>query len=70
MLKRHQACIDLAQNALIIQGRKVRFLAEHEIPKNALLEYVPTSDISSVLVMKTRLTCEGKQRNGSPGCGG
>ncbi|KAK4051473.1 DNA damage-inducible protein 1 [Microbotryomycetes sp. JL221] len=33
MLKRHQAVIDLAQDALVIQGRRIRFLAEHEIPK-------------------------------------
>lgn len=33
MLKRHQASIDLSQNALVIQGRKIRFLPEHEIPK-------------------------------------
>jgi len=34
MLKRHQATIDLAKDALIIQGREIRFLAEHELPKN------------------------------------
>ncbi|KAM0786171.1 hypothetical protein ACM66B_006978 [Microbotryomycetes sp. NB124-2] len=33
MLKRHQAIIDLSQDALIIQGRHIGFLAEHEIPK-------------------------------------
>ncbi|KEI42540.1 uncharacterized protein L969DRAFT_21408 [Mixia osmundae IAM 14324] len=33
MLKRHQACIDLAQDALIIQGRRIPFLSEHEAPK-------------------------------------
>ncbi|KAL8281415.1 hypothetical protein RQP46_006099 [Phenoliferia psychrophenolica] len=33
MLKRHQACIDLAKDALVIQGREIRFLSEHELPK-------------------------------------
>ncbi|CEH13296.1 DNA damage inducible protein [Ceraceosorus bombacis] len=37
MLKRYQASIDLGQNALIINGRKIRFLDEHELPKNARL---------------------------------
>lgn len=34
MLKRHQACIDLAKDALVIQGREIRFLSEHELPKS------------------------------------
>ncbi|TIB63700.1 hypothetical protein E3P77_03423 [Wallemia ichthyophaga] len=34
MLKRHQAVIDLRQNAMIIQDIVIPFLAEHEIPKN------------------------------------
>lgn len=33
MLKRHQAIIDLAKDALVIQGREIRFLSEHELPK-------------------------------------
>lgn len=36
MLKAHQACIDLEKNVLRIQGREVKFLPEHELPKNAL----------------------------------
>lgn len=35
MLKAHQACIDLEKNVLRIQGREVRFLAEHELPDKA-----------------------------------
>ncbi|KAH9813367.1 hypothetical protein DFH28DRAFT_896856 [Melampsora americana] len=35
MLKRHQAIIDLSKNALIIQGRELRFLSEHELPEEA-----------------------------------
>ncbi|GAA5850718.1 hypothetical protein JCM8547_009067 [Rhodosporidiobolus lusitaniae] len=34
MLKRYQCSIDLKENALIIQDRKIPFLPEHEIPKN------------------------------------
>lgn len=34
MLKRYQAVIDLAKDALVIQGREIRFLSEHELPKN------------------------------------
>ncbi|KDQ64167.1 hypothetical protein JAAARDRAFT_218078 [Jaapia argillacea MUCL 33604] len=35
MLKAHQACIDLQKNVLRIQGREVKFLAEHELPDKA-----------------------------------
>jgi len=35
MLKAHQAIIDLQKNVLRIQGREVKFLAEHELPEGA-----------------------------------
>jgi DNA damage-inducible protein 1 len=43
MLKAHQACIDLEKDVLRIQGREVKFLAEHELPEKSRLplELVP-----------------------------
>ncbi|KAG0227249.1 DNA damage-inducible protein 1 [Actinomortierella wolfii] len=38
MLKRHQACIDLKKNALIINDTEIRFLSEHELPQNAKVQ--------------------------------
>ncbi|KAF8603488.1 hypothetical protein BDV93DRAFT_163719 [Ceratobasidium sp. AG-I] len=38
MLKAHQACIDLEKGVLRIQGREVKFLAEHELPDKARLD--------------------------------
>ncbi|KAG0301226.1 DNA damage-inducible protein 1 [Dissophora globulifera] len=35
MLKRHQACIDLKKDCLVINGTEVRFLSEHELPNSA-----------------------------------
>ncbi|KAK0544065.1 DNA damage-inducible protein 1 [Tilletia horrida] len=44
MLKRFQATIDLAANELVIQGKRVRFLDEHELPDSARLEETPAED--------------------------
>lgn len=44
MLKAHQACIDLEKNVLRIQGREVKFLAEHELPDKARLFETPNPE--------------------------
>lgn len=35
MLKRFQAVIDLSKNSLVVQGKTIRFLDEHELPVEA-----------------------------------
>lgn len=44
MLKRHQAIIDLEKDELVIQGRRVRFLPEHELPDSAKNEEVEVDE--------------------------
>lgn len=44
MLKAHQACIDLEKNVLRIQGREVKFLAEHELPDKARILEIPINN--------------------------
>lgn len=47
MLRRFQASIDLGKNALIIQGRSLRFLDEHELPPHARLVHQHPDEGSS-----------------------
>lgn len=47
MLRAHQACIDLEKGVLRIQGREVKFLAEHELPEKARQEMEPASATSA-----------------------
>jgi DNA damage-inducible protein 1 len=42
MLKAHQAIIDLKKNCMIIQGREVQFLPEHELPDKG--DDIPTDE--------------------------
>jgi DNA damage-inducible protein 1 len=46
MLKRHQMCIDLRQNCLIVQDDRIPFLGEAELPKmmDEILEEEPKVD--------------------------
>ncbi|KAH9977748.1 hypothetical protein BGW80DRAFT_773781 [Lactifluus volemus] len=46
MLKAHQACIDLEKEVLRIQGREVRFLAEHELPEKSRSGDIPPELVS------------------------
>ena len=46
MLKAHQACIDLEKEVLRIQGREVRFLAEHELPEKSRNGDIPPELVS------------------------
>lgn len=41
MLKRHQACIDLRNNKLIIEGIETAFLPESEVPKDEIISGQP-----------------------------
>lgn len=38
MLKRHACVLDMAKNALIVHGKSIRFLDEHELPASARME--------------------------------
>jgi DNA damage-inducible protein 1 len=38
MLKRHACVLDMAMNCLIVHGKQIRFLDEHELPASARME--------------------------------
>lgn len=38
MLKRHACILDMAKNCLIVHGKQIRFLDEHELPASARME--------------------------------
>lgn len=44
MLKRYQACIDLKENCLRINGAEVKFLNEHSLPDKARVFESPKGD--------------------------
>ncbi|KZT42950.1 hypothetical protein SISSUDRAFT_798445 [Sistotremastrum suecicum HHB10207 ss-3] len=48
MLKAHQACIDLEKGCLRIQGREIKFLAEHELPAKARLDFAGNAEPEAV----------------------
>jgi DNA damage-inducible protein 1 len=48
MLKRHACVLDMAKNALIVHGKSIRFLDEHELPASARGEGEEEEDASNV----------------------
>lgn len=69
MLKAHQACIDLEKNVLRIQGREVKFLAEHELPDKArIFEGVEEPSAENPQVVSPNPQASGSQQH-FPGSG-
>lgn len=67
MLKAHQACIDLGKNVLRIQGREVKFLAEHELPAKARDSVLLADSNSGADNSQQReLSSEGRQNMPNP----
>jgi DNA damage-inducible protein 1 len=65
MLKAHQAIIDLQKNVLRIQGREVKFLAEHELPDKARI--IENAEINDTMpVASTSEATRRDSRRGSP----
>ncbi|CAG8538009.1 7893_t:CDS:10 [Ambispora leptoticha] len=69
MLKRHQACIDLKRNVLIINEKEVPFLPEHELPESARMdeiadETIPLIEASTSTSTATSTTTTASTSNG------
>ena len=43
MLKRHACILDMAKNCLIVHGKQIRFLDEHELPASARMDEAETT---------------------------
>ena len=66
MLKKHQACIDLEKNKLIIQGTEVEFLGEADIPKRSEV-YKEELDIEGPAGSRTSAISGTIRQSGDPG---
>jgi DNA damage-inducible protein 1 len=71
MLRAHQACIDLEKNCLRINGREIRFLAEHELPDKAKVFEAPPEDSTQSSAMPGSSGSGASQASGTtfPGSG-
>lgn len=47
MLKRHACVLDMAKNCLVVHGKSIRFLDEHELPASARMEGEENEEESS-----------------------
>ncbi|KAI9591446.1 hypothetical protein BDF19DRAFT_269223 [Syncephalis fuscata] len=63
MLKRHQACIDLSKDALIIAGREIPFLPERELPPYARIG-ATEEDIEAAIKASAENAAAGQSTSG------